>query len=366
MHMKKDLLENITGELGYQYLKSLVEDMQEVLSGALDKYREEAMLISDSAEILFTRLEKMSLKGKKIRAGLMMLGYEVAGGKNKGGVKELSYFMEIFHTGLLIHDDIMDNDTKRRGEDSFHVQMKKLGEEFGIIEPDNFGNSMAIMAGDLAYYLSWRMLLESDFPVKRIREVSKIYARFATRMVYGQVMDISRIPLTDTKTEKILSMMRYKTAEYTGVLPLEVGAVMGGIDEVELEKLRNYGLALGWAFQVRDDLLGLFGEEEILGKPVGSDLREGKNTLLMLKLFEEGSKREQKSQKELMGKENLTDEEVEEMKQILLDSGVYNKVKDLGWQYVREAVAWADKLNTDNKNKDVLKSLAVYIMERVK
>lgn len=355
----------VTGAAGKQYLLRHANQFDALLQRGLEKYKEEALQISESADLLFSRLAHMSDGGKKLRGALMVLGHELSGSTSDLDVAQLSVFMELFHTGLLIHDDIMDRDDTRRGEDSLHVQFATIGRELEIADSDNYGIAMAIAAGDLAFYLSWRILLESDFPETHIREVSKVYSRYAMRLVYGQAMDLSQLPLTKTNSERILRTMRYKTAEYTGVLPLEIGAVMGGMDDLRREKLRKYGLALGWAFQVQDDVLGLFGEEESLGKPIGSDIREGKNTLLMLKLHEMGTAAQKKKQQELLGSQNVGVIEVEEMRGLLRDSGAYDAVLELGNQYVSDAHHWADSLQATPTQTTLLKSLATYMMERV-
>ena len=362
MTTKRD---SISAALGKRYIEQTSKASEQSFAKLLNPYGQEAKQIHSIADTLFTKVETMSTGGKKLRSALITLGYELAGKKYQGNIHHLGLLIELFHTALLIHDDIMDRDEKRRGEISLHTQFQQVGKKQHHPDPNHFGISMGINAGDLAFYLSWKMLSDSGFPAEQQTILGNLYSRYALRLIYGQAMDITNLPLSTINNEAILNIMRYKTAEYTGVLPLIIGAIVGGADEKELEKLKKYGLALGWAFQIQDDLLGLFGDTKQTGKPVGADIREGKKTLLMLELFNQKDATIKKRQKELLGEKNITEKEIDEMKNLLITTGVYEKVKQQGWDYVNEAITIAETLNTGNRYKNILTSLAVYIMERV-
>ncbi|MBD3250048.1 MAG: hypothetical protein GF381_00530 [Candidatus Pacebacteria bacterium] len=355
----------ITGQLGKEFIKTNANRLNQAQVKHYQRFALEATKMGRPAELLFERLADLSGYGKKVRAGLISLGYQLAGGQNQSLVDQLGLFIELFHTGLLIHDDLMDQDETRRGQDSLHVQFEKIGQKAKLGDPSLYGLSQAILAGDLAFYLSWQILLESELEPDKLIGLSQAYSSYTTRIVYGQCLDVQQKKIGQLAKADILEVIRLKTAEYSGMMPLEIGAIAGGLAASELDKLKKYGLAFGWAFQVQDDLLGLFGQQKKLGKPIGSDVREGKNTLLMLELFERGSQAQRQRQLELLGKDDISLEEVEEMRQLVKDSGAYDQVKQLGLNYAQQAVNWADRLQGSKQIKETLQSLAVYMMERM-
>lgn len=363
--MRKNYLNNITGDLGKAYIEKSKQKFDEFLPKVLTKFRLEAQQISKESETLFVDLERMCLGGKKIRPALIRLGYELSGENITHQVETLAVFIELFHTGLLIHDDIMDDDVTRRGSDSLHIHYQKLGGRKKLEDPARYGTSMAINSGDLAFYLSWRILHESDFEDAILRKVSLAYSQYAVRLIYGQTLDVSQLPISRSSRQKILDTMRYKTAEYTGALPLEIGALLAGFPVEQINIIRKYGTALGWAFQIQDDVLGMFGTEHELGKPIGTDISGKKNTLLMLELLEKGSATQKRRQKELLHKKTITPSDIEEMRQMLIESGAYDEVISIAQRYAQEAIELADSLDISSKHRAILQSLAVYMIKRM-
>ena len=130
--------------------------------------------------------------------------------------------------------------------------------------------------------------------------------------------------------------------------------------------MENYSRCFGWAFQIQDDVLGLYAKEEELGKPIGSDLREGKNTLLMINLRKLGTQNQKDFQNKMLGNQNITTEDVEKMKLILKESGTLQHVLDLGWEYVNEGKKYISDITADEEVAQTLESLIVYMMERTK
>lgn len=358
----------MTGDLGKKYLKDYLVKTDPLFEEYLHKKIDEAGKISKIPAELLKRFLETARRGKKIRGALVVLGYEAAGGKDKTAILDSSLFIELFHTGVLVHDDFMDRDDLRRGLPTIHEQFKDIGKSLNVKhDPLHYGNSMEVNVGDAAFYLSWEKLLSSAFSLDRLVEAGKIYADYIVRVVHGQVLDITTTSIQSITEEDILKVLRHKAAEYTGVLPLLVGVTLAGEkNQVKLQALKDYGLAFGWAFQIQDDILNIFGNEDDSGKPVGSDIREGKNTLLMLHLSRHGNLKQRAFQRRVMGNKNITKSNVEEMRQVLKDSGAYQYVVDLGWKYVAEGKKTIPQI-TDNSNlRAVLESLIVYMMERVK
>lgn len=338
-----------------------------VIEEVIEKERQTAADIGAVPGEVMERFKDMALRGKKIRGALMLLGYRLAGGRDEDRLIRTSVFIELLHAGLLIHDDIMDRDDKRRGMVSMHKYFTDKAYEMDLTgNARHYGEAVAICGGDLAYFLSFKVLMEAGFPAERVVEAGRVYADYALRIAYGQLLDVTNTKIHLVSEKEILNVFKYKTAEYTGSLPLLLGAILAGEkDKQKLQRLHDYGVALGWAFQVQDDLLGMFGDEEI-GKPVGSDLREGKNTLLMLYLFKKGNKEQREFQKAVLGKNDISPDEVEKMKKILKESGVYDEVYQLGMGYVEEGQKLAEEITEDKGLQGILKALMSFMMERVR
>lgn len=356
------------GSVGKQYLKDYLAKSDPLFEEYLQKKIDEAGKISKIPAELLKRFLDTARRGKKIRGALVVLGYEAAGGTDHQTIVDASLVIELFHAGVLVHDDFMDEDDLRRGLPTIHKQFEEIGQAIKVnTSPLHYGESMAVNAGDAAYYLSWEKLMGTKFPSERLVEAGRVYADYVIRVVHGQVLDITNTTIKSLTEEDILKVLKYKAAEYTGVLPLLVGAALAGEkDEKKLLAIKDYGLAFGWAFQIQDDILGMFGNEQKVGKPVGSDLREGKNTLLMLHLSQHGTPQQRTFQEKVLGNKNITKDDVLKMRQILKGIGSYQYVVDLGWKYVEKGKKQIPLITNNQQLKTILESLIVYMMERVK
>ena len=351
-----------------KFLKDYKKKTDPLLERYFQQQIKEAKALGKTPTELLKRLFQLTQRGKKFRGALMILGYQIAGGSKKEEILKTSIFIELFHAGLLIHDDVMDRDSLRRGLPTLHKQFEELGKTVEIKSSANhFGESMAICAGDIAFFLAWNKLLNCNFSSKRLLETAKIFARYSTRITHGQVLDITNLPQQTDNHKNILKFFQLKTAEYTGLLPLLIGSTLAGLkNQSKINALKEYGLSLGWAFQIQDDLLGMFGDREIIGKPVGSDLREGKQTLLMFHLAREGNKEQRAFQKHVLGNKNITRKDVLKMRRILKESNSYKYVHDLGLRYVEKGKIQISNITNNNKFRILLESFIVLMMKRVK
>ena len=225
--------------------------------------------------------------GKGVRGCLTKFGYECFGGKNEAAIIKASLMVEITHSFLLMHDDIMDKDMVRRGKPTIHVRYKNLHQKnYHQGEPDHYGVSMAIDLGDSGFALSHLILADSDFSSKIKVRVLRRFNRQILTTAYGQGLDLAYEMLAKLTEADILRIHHFKTANYTITGPLQYGALFAGADEKRVEVFEKYGLPVGIAFQLRDDELGIFSSQKVLGKPIGSDIKENKNTILKIKALE--------------------------------------------------------------------------------
>lgn len=354
------------GSLAQQYLHNYLEKTDLLFEDYLSQKISDAQEISKIPAELLKRFKDTARKGKKIRGSLVVLGYVIGEGTDMDAIYDTSLFIELFHAGALVHDDIMDRDDQRRGLPTLHKQFAEIAETLHVSDhPNHFGESMAINIGSAAFYQSWEKLLNSTLPEDRILETGKLYTYYVLRVMSGQVLDITNTNLHNITERDILEVLRLKTGEYTGSFPLLAGYTLATQPQQSVSTaIKEYGLHLGWAFQIQDDILGTFGDEQKTGKPVGSDIREGKTTLLMLHLQNHGTTEQKQFQRNILGKETLSEDEISQMQTILKECGAYDAVIQKGWEHIEIGKTLIPTI-TDNKHlQDILESLLVFMMER--
>lgn len=305
---------------------------------------------------------------KRLRASLVYYAYLLLDGEEIDQIIEASMSVELLHTALLIHDDFMDQDDTRRGEPTTHKVFEKYHKDNKYVgDPAHFGEAMATDIGDAALCLGFEILANSQFPADRkIKAINKL-AKGITKTTYGQAFDITLEAKGIATEEDIINLHTAKTAIYTYENPLHVGAVLGGASEDDLKLLTDYAYPAGIAFQLQDDVLGLFGNPEKTGKPAHSDLRQGKMTLLIIKALENADNRQRESLKKLWGKRDLTDEEAEEARSIVTRTGSLEYSRKISRKWAKKAQGTIPKMEEQGWNRkaiDYLDGIAQYMVER--
>lgn len=295
----------------------------------------------------------------------MYWGYVGAGGKETAKIIEVSMSIELTHIFLLIHDDIIDRDDFRHGIQTIHKKYEKLAQKFRKgIDAKHFGDSMAIIAGDMAAALGNEIIFNSKFkPEIVLRALDKLQ-NIVKVTVSGEMLDIMLEARGRATEKEILEVHRNKTAKYTVEGPLHLGAMLAGSDKKYLEALSDYAVPVGIAFQIQDDILGAFGNEKKLGKPVCSDLREGKQTLLVVKALEKGTAQQKNMIKRLLGNKNVTEKEVEEFRQTVRDTGSLDYSQNLAKKLVAKGKKSLENADMKAETKEFLAGIADYIVNR--
>jgi geranylgeranyl diphosphate synthase type I len=238
------------------------------IAAELERRLTEVKEISPHLVKIVEAMKELSMGGKRMRAMLTILGYEI--GSEKGEVKseiiKAAAMMEIFHLGLLIQDDFMDNDTLRRGVKTMLARY----------EDRHTADFVSMLAGDYTFGWGIEILSNLQLPITNLQIINgmRVWGKYFTRVGYGQTLD--GLAIADEAT--IQQILEMKSGEYSCVLPLLLGATLGGAKPEMIESLEKYGMELGYVFQLRDDWLGEYGDSEKTGKPVGHDSREGKHT----------------------------------------------------------------------------------------
>lgn len=259
--------------------------------------------------------------------------------------------LELLQSYLLIHDDWMDGDDQRRGGPSVHAFFR---ERTGKRE---LGDALAILAGDFASAMAWELFVEGALACPGGTDAIGIFGRIHHEVVLGQEMDLSG-------ARDVTRMQRLKTGSYTVTGPLEIGAILAGGQGEVLAALRAFGEPLGEAFQVKDDLLGVFGEEKRTGKPIGSDLRAGRRNALLRECERLLSAADRAALEGVLGRATATDEEIRAVTALFERTGIRARVEERLDGLLTRALAALDAGPFSEPGKSMLRDLARWMVQR--
>lgn len=305
--------------------------------------------------------------GKRIRPAFMYWGYLAAGGKEIQKIIDTSLSIELVHIFLLIHDDIIDRDDKRHGIKTLHKRYEDLSKKLSSKnDHKHVGNSFAIIAGDMAATLGNHIIFDSKFDAELILKALSKLQDTVSYTVIGEMRDVWTELIGKTNEAEVLKIHENKTAKYTVEGPLHLGAILGGAGQKLLDDLSAYAVPIGIGFQIQDDILGIYGDEKKLGKPVGSDLIEGKQTLLIIKALEKGNSADRKFIKNRLGRKDLTREEIERFRNIIKDTGSLDYSRNLAEKFIKEgkAALGESKAIKDGDAREFLLGIANYLIKR--
>jgi geranylgeranyl diphosphate synthase, type I len=306
------------------------------------------------------RLLPFATTGKLLRGSLLCYSYEIFSGRDADStVLKAAAALELTHTALLIHDDIMDNDDTRRGQPSLHAQYRALAQKAGFGEVEHFGASMGMGAGDLTLFLAYELL--AGCPT----ETARLFTEQLAVTAAGQMQDLYLETTPDLPgMEAIYDLMAAKTASYTLALPLLMGASLAEAAGRTRGALRTIGLKAGIIFQIRDDELGVMGDTGQTGKPVGSDIIEGKKTLLYSFLLERCDAAEVKALRRIFGNPEAKPKDIKYVQGLVRRHGVRKLLDDEIYTLQQEALAAVRQLDVTTAHKRELISLIRFCSER--
>lgn len=252
-------------------------ELEQSLRDHLAERRAAAAAIDGRLALFVDELEAaVHAGGKRLRPRLAAWGYRAGGAQLDRPIVRAGAALELLHTFALIQDDVMDRSPTRRGRPASHVTLAGMAER----EPERFGVSAAILLGDLALIWADGLMAGSGFPPERLAAGMAVYNELRTEVTLGQCMDVLAAHSRRVTEEDALKIDRYKTAGYTVQRPIELGLALAGASEGLRRAAAAYAIPAGVAFQLRDDLLGAFGDPELTGKPSGQDLLDRKPTWL--------------------------------------------------------------------------------------
>ncbi len=356
-------------EIALKKLEEWKKEINSTLNKEFNNHIDRTIEIHPEGARMVKYLRDFSMRGgKRIRPACVIAGYKAVGGQHHNKIVETSLATEALQSFVLIHDDIQDQDDQRRNGSTLH----KMYEEYvkNNIATDKYekiGENLGINVGNLANSFGVNQILKSKFEPEAKIEAVKKFEDIKKHTAMGQFIDeiIQAKKIADTREEEIESLVTEKTAHYTMAGPLELGAILGEATEEQKQTLKQYGMKVGKAFQLYDDMLDLYGEEEKTGKPIGSDIREGKKTLLILQALRKANKEQENKIKQTLGDKRITNKDVEEIREIVKDTGAYEYSKKRVNELVNEAKNVLN--NSDNLEpeiKDFLLGIADYIITR--
>jgi len=326
---------------------------------------EKADLIDTSSKEMIEILKEFTMRGgKRLRAALVYYGYRCFGDKNLKEVIKASMTMELIQSYLLIHDDIIDNDDLRRNGPTLHISYKNIAKrKYKKIDSNHFGMSMAILAGDICSAFANEIIAKLDIKERYKIEALKVLNHSVHHVIYGQVLDILS-QLRSTNNKEIEKIHKLKTATYTIESPLHLGALLAGAKQKHLKTLSSYAIPLGKAFQIKDDILGMFGEKERIGKPVDSDIKEGKKNLLIIKSLENANPAQKQQIQEALGNQDLTKNQLNQVRAIVIKTGSLSYSQNLARKLVQKAKSAIKSAKFKPAGKNFLLKIADYIEKR--
>ncbi len=331
------------------------EQIDSQLAEFLTKQKTEIKNLHPLMEDLFSLVVETNKGGKRLRALVLKLGYLLGEGKNENEIVAPMMAVEVFHAAVLAHDDIIDQSPLRRGKPSLHFALGN----------DHHAISQTIVLADYGFFLSQKLLLESKFENDKKLQATQIFTNTVLDTIIGEIIDIE-IPFQKIppQEKEALTIALLKTARYTITGPLQMGYVLSEGDGDLLNDLQKFGDNLGIAFQIQDDILGVFGDQEKMGKSNSSDIEEGKITLLAAHAFAQADQKQLSELKRLYGKSKLTDNEIEKVRQIFQKVGSLDFARASALKYTDSALQVIDSLKIDSKWKSFLRNLADLLMKR--
>jgi geranylgeranyl diphosphate synthase type I len=314
--------------------------------------------------------------GKRLRPSFCYWGFRSAGGDPAQPILTAAASLEMLHVSALVHDDVMDSSDVRRGAPAAHRRFEALqrarSEASGVGgDPVGFGIGAAILLGDLCLIWADEMLHTSGFDAAALARASQYFDAVRVEVTAGQYLDLVAQASGISDMDQALRVLRYKSATYTVERPLHIGAALAGGaaaggDGRLVEALSAYGLPVGEAFQLRDDLLGVFGDPALTGKPAGDDLREGKRTVLVAYAVDHASEVQLAEFDRLFGRPDLDDDEIQLLREILQDSRAVQACEDLITERTEDALDALDRAPlADDIARKALADLAIAATSRL-
>lgn len=343
-------------------IAQFIDENKAPLKKFIDEYLNRRIVENKDVQFFedtLNRLFHFSTSGKMLRGLFILLIYSFYKPLSKDS--KASYAaaaIELIQSSLLIHDDIIDNDELRRGNRTIFAQYKDFGTENNYPEADAYGRSQGICTGDIAIFTAFDLITKCSNDYKEIATLTSLFAKETHLVAIGEMIDVDMAanPVEPT-VKRVLEMYKFKTARYSFSMPFAAGAILGGADIKSQTLLAKLGENAGILFQIHDDWLGLYGTEEQIGKPVGSDIRENKKTIYRALLQEALPDAE---------KNKINSQSITEVLALLKRYSIEEEAKRYKDCYENESKDIINELPFTQAQKDVLLEVVELVTQRKK
>ena len=301
--------------------------------------------------------------GKRIRPILLTVGYLGFSNKKPTGLYRTAISIELVHDFMLVHDDIIDKSDLRRGKPTMHKIFERHLKKYKGVKFS--GEDLSIVAGDVIYALALQsfMAIKED-PIRKQKALSKFIDTVVhtgsgefIELLLG-LKDINKVTIND-----VYKVYDYKTASYTFATPLSSGAILAGANQKEIDKLFQFGIYLGRAFQIKDDILGVFGDEKKIGKSALTDLQEAKKTILIYQAYKKANNKTKSVIKQMLSRKKVTRKDLKTMKKIIVDTGSLDYAKDQVNSFITKALALIESSKIKKAYKGFLSDYVKKVLE---
>jgi len=340
------------------------EDLRARVQKALDAFvaarLPELDGVSDELAPLIEALGDLLAGGKRLRPAFCYWAWRGAGGEDTEAIVAAATSLELLHASAIVHDDVMDGSDTRRGMPAVHRRLAAMHQAEGWLgSADRFGTGAAILLGDLCLAWSDQLLTGSGLSPAVVERARPAFDRMRTELMAGQYLDLLEQARGGGSAERAMRVLRFKSAKYTIEGPLHLGALLAGATDELIAGYSDYGLPLGEAFQLRDDVLGVFGDPAQTGKPAGDDLREGKRTVLIATTLERATPPQAATVRTLLGDPALDGAGVTKLQDVIRSTGALGRIESLIAALTDQALAALDRAPVADDARRVLADLAV-------
>src|SRR6195952_1618682 len=342
-------------------IESTLQDFVRPQAAWLDRLGPDAQRLVEHARVSVSG-------GKRFRAAFCWWGHHaVAEPTDRVALLRACSAIELLHASALVHDDYRAAPDLRRGRPATHRAFEQLHREQGwAASPEQYGASAAILLGDLLLSWSDELLRTCGLPAQPVLDALGYFDLTRSEVVTGQFLDVSAQARGAADVDTAMTVLRYKSAKYSIERPLHIGAALAGASPEMITQLSRFGLPLGEAFQLRDDLLGVFGDPAVTGKPAGDDLREGKRTLLVALARQHPDRAAAAPVEHALGKPDLTGADVAAARGDPTDLGVVAEVEERTPALTTPALAALAGVDLDADARERLVALPAAAVQRTR
>ncbi|MFI7634752.1 polyprenyl synthetase family protein [Nonomuraea sp. NPDC049400] len=346
-----------------------MDTLRKQVERALGEFVERQLPAPGDPELapLRTAADELLSGGKRLRPAFCYWGWRGAGGTDVPEIFTAAASLELLQASALVHDDVMDKSDLRRGMPSAHRRFQALHEKSGWHgSAEQFGEGAAILLGNLLLIWSGEMWRTSGLPPESLAAAQPVHDHMRTELMCGQYLDLLEQAHGENTFESALRVALFKSGKYSVEQPLRLGLALaaGKLAPWMDELCTAYGTQVGIAFQLRDDILGVFGDPAQTGKPAGDDLREGKRTMLVARTLAAASPADAATVRRLLGDPGLDEHGVDTLRRIIDGTGALQECEDLIGDYLSKALSALDDAPVTAEARAALAELAIAATSR--